>query len=771
MMRFLSVFLAISVGLLVQPRLGCAVEPPQFRVHLLNAESEFSAATAIDMNSDGKLDIVCGAFWYESPSWTKHLFREVKKINGRFDDYSNLPMDVDRDGDLDIVSVNYRSKSIYWCRNPGKQNEGKLWSTELIDEPGASETGRLVDIDGDGQWDVLPNGATFAAWYELGPKTAATNDKLFIRHDLPNEAMGHGIGAGDLNGDHRMDIVTPNGWAEGPTDPRHGRWIWHAEFKLARDCGLPILCADVDGDGDTDLIWGRGHNIGLYWTEQVGATENQFTVQADLVSAWSQVAEHCEQRKWKTHAIDTSWSNSHTLMLADIDGDGRDDLVTGKRFLGHEGKDPGENDPLQTQWYAFDRNTKTWLRNTISFGGTCGIDLDSTCADIDQDGDIDILAPARCGLHWLENMRVDRTPLPTVALGTSDPSLRKTNATSVRPSKFLPSYMDHIDTSYYMVDGERKPIQTALDHGIRRQHALLQMEQAMGEFPEPSLRCDLDVQIVSVDETEKYHRIQLTYVPDPGDRVPAYLLIPKEIKAPMAAMLCLHPTHFELGKAQLLGLGGKVSRWYAHELAERGFVCLVPDYPGFADYKYDFDANTDRFGSGTMKAIWNNVRGVDLLENLPCVNRDRIGAIGHSLGGHNSLYSAAFDQRIRCAVTSCGFNAFEDYYGGNLKGWSSSRYMPRIEKLFHCDPKQMPFNFPEVLAAIAPRGLFVCAPVNDANFAVMGVKKCEASVRPLYSLLNAGKKCVFDYPEAEHDFPDETRTRAYVWLEEQLNSK
>ena len=73
-------------------------------------------------------------------------------------------------------------------------------------------------------------------------------------------------------------------------------------------------------------------------------------------------------------------------------------------------------------------------------------------------------------------------------------------------------------------------------------------------------------------------------------------------------MLCLHPTHFELGKAQLLGLGGKVSRWYAHELAERGFVCLVPDYPGFAEYKYDFDANTDRFGSGTMKAIWNNSR-------------------------------------------------------------------------------------------------------------------------------------------------------------------
>ena len=109
--------------------------------------------------------------------------------------------------------------------------------------------------------------------------------------------------------------------------------------------------------------------------------------------------------------------------------------------------------------------------------------------------------------------------------------------------------------------------------------------------------------------------------------------------------------------------------------------------------------------------------------------------LGIRLGGHNALYTAAFDQRVRCVVTSCGFNAFEDYYGGDLKGWSSSRYMPRIATQFQCDPRLMPFDFPEVLAAIAPRGLYVCAPMNDANFAVAGVRKCEASVRPLYNLL------------------------------------
>ena len=756
-MRRFAVLVIVFIELAVLANCGAiGAEPPEFRVHLLNAESEFSSATAIDMNGDGKLDIVSGAWWYEAPSFeAKHKFREVASIRGRFDDYSNLPMDVDRDGDLDIVSVNYRSKSLYWCRNPGKERIGELWENIVIDEPGPSETGRLVDIDGDGQLDILPNGTSFAAWYELNSRDAPTESR-FVRHALPDEVAGHGVGAGDLNGDGRMDIVTPNGWAEAPVDPREGRWQWHAEFKLARDCGLPILCTDVDGDGDTDLIWGRGHNIGLYWTEQVAASESQFEVPAELSAAWSKVAEHCEQRKWITHAIDTSWSNAHTLMLGDIDGDGHNDLVTGKRFQGHEGKDPGENDPLQTQWYRFDGSTKTWSRHIITHGGTCGIDVDSICVDVDQDGDLDILAPARSGLHWLENLRV----------GKAD-----RNESVAYPTFSLPNYPEHLDTSYVMLDGAKRPIQTALEHGVRRQHALMQMEQAMGEFPATSLRCDLAVQVVSVDETEKYHRIKLTYAPDVGDRVPAYLLIPKGLKTPSAAMLCLHPTHFELGKAQLLGLGGQVSRWYAHELAERGFICLAPDYPGFAEYTYDFEANADKFASGTMKASWNNVRGVDLLETLPCVNRDRIGAIGHSLGGHNALYTAAFDQRVRCAVTSCGFNAFEDYYGGNLKGWSSSRYMPRIEKLFQCDPKRMPFDFPEVLAAIAPRGLFVGAPVNDANFAVAGVKKCEASVRPLYSLLGAEANCVFEYPEAEHDFPNETREQAYRWLEDRLNSK
>ena len=182
-------------------------------------------------------------------------------------------------------------------------------------------------------------------------------------------------------------------------------------------------------------------------------------------------------------------------------------------------------------------------------------------------------------------------------------------------------------------------------------------------------------------------------------------------------MLCLHPTNAD-GKAQTAGLVGLPTRHYGHQLAQRGFVCLIPDYPSFGDYKATTSSKRSRereeplYVSGTMKAIWNNIRAVDLLESLGYVDPDNIGTIGHSLGGHNALFTAVFEPRLKCVVTSCGFTAFHDYYNGDLKGWTSDRYMPRIRDVYENNPDKMPFDFPEVLAAIAPRGIYVAAPLT-----------------------------------------------------------
>ncbi len=162
---------------------------------------------------------------------------------------------------------------------------------------------------------------------------------------------------------------------------------------------------------------------------------------------------------------------------------------------------------------------------------------------------------------------------------------------------------------------------------------------------------------------------------------------------------------------------------------------------------------------------------IDLLESLDQVDRDRIGCVGHSLGGHNGLFTAAFDQRIRAVVSSCGFNALEDYAGGDLTGWSSPRYMPLIRSKYGADARRMPFDFQEVLAVLAPRPIFVHAPMQDDNFPVVGVRKVIESVRPVYRWYGAEDDLHVIHPDVGHDFPDDVRQQVYAWLKIALRKK
>ncbi|MFN7928669.1 MAG: acetylxylan esterase [Blastocatellia bacterium] len=163
---------------------------------------------------------------------------------------------------------------------------------------------------------------------------------------------------------------------------------------------------------------------------------------------------------------------------------------------------------------------------------------------------------------------------------------------------------------------------------------------------------------------------------------------------------------------------------------------------------------------------------MDILQSLPQVDRHRIGSIGHSLGGHNTLFVAAFDERIKAMVTSCGFTKASKYYNGNLKGWAGERYMPLIESKYHNSPDEIPFDFPELLVALAPRPLFINAPLHDSNFEVSGVRDCEAVARPVYErFFRAGEKFSANYPDAGHEFPLAMRTAAYAFLERWLRHR
>lgn len=319
------------------------------------------------------------------------------------------------------------------------------------------------------------------------------------------------------------------------------------------------------------------------------------------------------------------------------------------------------------------------------------------------------------------------------------------------------------------IGGNERPVKTAEDWGERAEHIKAGMQQVMGTLHDTSCWAPLDVEFISEEKTSKYLRRKLRFTSEIGDRVPAWLLIPNDLnatgKAP--AMLCLHQTT-KIGKDEPVGLGGLPSMHYAHELAERGYICLVPDYPSFGEYEYDFTRKGAARASGSMKAIWNNMRAVDFLETLPQVNKDRIGVIGHSLGGHNALFTAVFDERLKAVVTSCGFTPFHDYYGGKVAGWTSERYMPRIHDVYGNDAGKIPFDFYEVIAAIAPRGVFSNSPIHDSNFEIAGVRKVWAKAGEIYALLKAERNLTLVTPDAPHTFPDVERLAAYAWLDDLL---
>jgi dienelactone hydrolase len=313
--------------------------------------------------------------------------------------------------------------------------------------------------------------------------------------------------------------------------------------------------------------------------------------------------------------------------------------------------------------------------------------------------------------------------------------------------------------------GEVRAARTAEEWEGRRGAILKGMQAVMGKLPGEERRVPLAWRVTETVELDGVVRKRIEIEVEKGDWLPAYLMIPKGVSGKVPGVLCPHPTS-PLGKGIVAGVGGKESRFYALELARCGYVTLAPDYPGFGDYKVDPYAMG--YASATMKGIWNHMRCVDLLQRLPEVDGERIGCIGHSLGGHNTLFVAAFDRRIRACVSNCGFTSFPKYYGGNLTGWSSDKYMPRIAKELGKDPKRMPFDFAEVLAAIAPRGVMVIGNTKDANFDVSGVRDCVAGARPVFELLGAKGKLEAVYPEAAHDFTAEGRKAAYEFLDREL---
>jgi dienelactone hydrolase len=326
-------------------------------------------------------------------------------------------------------------------------------------------------------------------------------------------------------------------------------------------------------------------------------------------------------------------------------------------------------------------------------------------------------------------------------------------------------------------DGKPAPVKTVDDWAKRRAEIVRGMESVMGKLPGDDKRCQLDVKIEEEVELDTHVRRLITYAAEPGGRVPAYLLIPKDVlagKKKAHAVLCLHGTDNVIGHGTVVGLG-KANRGYALELAQRGYVTLAPNYPLLA--KYQPDLKKLGWESGTLKAVYDNQRGLDLLASLPFVDSSKeFATIGHSLGGHNSVYTAVFDDRLKVVVSSCGLDSFLDYYDGNPKnwdpekGWCQTRYMRKLAD-YKGKLAEIPFDFHEMIGALAPRHVFIIAPTKDSNFKADSVDRIAVAARPIFKLHGDEKRLRVEHPECGHDFPPEMREAAYKLIDTVLAGK
>ncbi len=307
----------------------------------------------------------------------------------------------------------------------------------------------------------------------------------------------------------------------------------------------------------------------------------------------------------------------------------------------------------------------------------------------------------------------------------------------------------------------------------------------------PASKPPLAVNVIEETQQDGYRRRKLLYQTEPGEFVPAYLLIPGKLSGRVPAVVCPHQTT-QAAKREPAGMAGNPQLHMALALVRRGYVTLTYDAACFGERH---DPESGHYGDAIpfyrkhphwalmSKMAWDLSRTIDYLETLPFVDPARIGSIGHSHGGYTTLLAAALDPRIRVAISSCGYDTFR--YDGNAYRWShATALLPRLGfystspyiniKSFVGMPDsetvRIPFDMHELLALIAPRPLFLSTSDEDAIFPNAGwsARRSLARLEPLYKLLGAEDRLGSYFFRGGHSFPPEAAQRAYGWLDRWL---
>ena len=330
-------------------------------------EENLGAVTVTDVNNNGFCDIVAGLVWFEGPDWTPHQYYYPEEPDVYIEDPAKCVHDIDGDGYVDFLgarAIDYRNRELVWFENPG-QSASDPWRKHLItNDIMYLEWATLVDIDGDGKDELITADDGPGKGIRIYQVPDDPTQPYWPWKSVVSEAR-HGLGVGDLYNDGRLEILSDFRWYE-----QGGRDLW-VEHRLPApspqrrgDYTMNALIYDVNDDGANDIIFTCAHNYGAYWLESSGGARPWFTLHAILP---------CELP-----------SQLHGVAYGDIDGDGDIDMFLGKCQYRHS--DPGEEDPLDVFWIEMVRSGHDvgWVKHALA--GDLVTGFQPAIADLDGDG-------------------------------------------------------------------------------------------------------------------------------------------------------------------------------------------------------------------------------------------------------------------------------------------------------------------------------------------------------------------------------------------------